>query len=357
MAPLVDALQNLDDLEVQCVSTQQHSSLLSDTLGAVGLQVDIETPAPDRRDLHRLTASVALELGDVGAESDLIVVQGDTLSAFAGALHGFLWQVPVAHLEAGLRTSTIALPHPEEGLRRAITQFTSLHLAPTAGARRNLEREGVDPSLIVVVGNTSIDTIKSQLNRIDSRLDLGERPDGPYCVLTVHRRETWGEPMRNIAQAIHTLAEDYPQITFICPLHPNPAVRSVFAELDPVANLQVVEPMPHDDFVALLAGSLAILTDSGGMQEEATVLGVPVVILRDETERPEVLDVGVGTLVGTSHERIVEVARSVIDDRLAGRLRLPSKSPFGDGFAGVRSARAIAAFLRGKPLPTDMAPV
>ena len=209
MTPLVVALRDMGGVEVQCVSTQQHASLLSETLDAVGLQVDVETPAPDRRDLHRLTASVALELGDVGAESDLIVVQGDTLSAFAGALHGFLLQVPVAHLEAGLRTSTIALPHPEEGLRRAISQFTSLHLAPTTGARQNLEREGVDPSSIVVVGNTSIDAIKSQLNRIDSRLDLGVRPDGLYCVLTVHRRETWGEPMRNIAQAMHTLAEEY----------------------------------------------------------------------------------------------------------------------------------------------------
>jgi UDP-N-acetylglucosamine 2-epimerase (non-hydrolysing) len=154
-----------------------------------------------------------------------------------------------------------------------------------------------------------------------------------------------------------TLAQEYPEITFVCPLHPNPAVRSVFAELDPIENLQVVEPMPHDDFVALLAGSLAILTDSGGMQEEATVLGVPVVILRDETERPEVLEVGVGTLVGTSQERIFEVARSVIADRLANRLQLPSESPFGDGSAGVRSARAIEAFLRGRPLPPDMAPV
>lgn len=357
MAMLVKALAEMDNFEVQCVSTQQHVSLLSDTLNAMGLQVDREMPAPDRSDLYRLTASVALELGDVGADSDLIVVQGDTLSAFAGALHGFLWQVPVAHLEAGLRTTTIATPHPEEGLRRAISQFSSLHLAPTAGARRNLEREGVDPSAIVVVGNTSIDAIRSQLERIGSRSAADAPTEEPYCVLTVHRRESWGRPMRDIAQAVRALAMDYPEIAFVCPLHPNPTVRSVFTELDPIPNLKIVEPMPHDDFVALLAGSLAILTDSGGIQEEATVLGVPVVILRDETERPEVLAVGVGTLVGSSQERIHEVTRSVINDRLANRLTLPSDSPFGDGFAGIRSARAIAAFLDKKPLPQDMAAI
>jgi UDP-N-acetylglucosamine 2-epimerase (non-hydrolysing) len=357
LAPVVKALNEFDDIHVTCISTQQHSSLLSETLGAVDLVVDVEMPVPDRSSLNTLTSSVALNLGKLAVESDLVVVQGDTLSAFAGALHGFLLEVPIAHVEAGLRTSTLHLPHPEEGLRRAISDFASLHLAPTLGARRNLEREGIDPATIVVTGNTSIDAIKSQLVRMNESEGPIERPRGDYCILTVHRRETWGQPMRNIANAVWSLARDFPDIAFMCPLHPNPAVRSVFSNLPPISNLHVVDPVPHDEFVALLAGSLAILTDSGGMQEEATVLGVPVVILRQETERPEVIDAGVGFLAGVEQSKVHEVAQGVINARRSGEYRGPLVSPFGDGHAGVRSAMAIAAFLRGQPLPSDMCPL
>lgn len=356
LAPVVSALRQSSSVDVVSISTQQHGSLLSDALDAAELVVDVQTGSPDGTNLNSLATSVAHELGQLAADSDLVVVQGDTVSAFAGALHGFLWKVPVAHVEAGLRTSTLALPHPEEGLRRAITQFTALHLAPTQGSRRNLEREGVDPSSIVVVGNTSIDAIVSQLAVNDSDVAHELSMGGPYCVLTVHRRETWGLPMANIAQSMWALAYEFPDIRFVCPLHPNPIVRSAFAELEPLPNLRVVEPIPHDEFVGLLAGSLLILTDSGGIQEEATVLRVPVVILREETERPEVVEVGVGVIAGTSSERILEVARPLIHDRLADRWSCPVSSPFGDGNAGVRAAAAIEAFLGGAALPQDYVP-
>lgn len=354
LAPVVRALRDHQCMQVTCVSTQQHSSLLSETLEAVGLTIDVEVGAPDRSNLNNLTASVALNLGDFAADSDLVVVQGDTLSAFAGALHGFLLEVPVAHVEAGLRTSKLHLPHPEEGLRRAISDIASLHLAPTIGARRNLEHDGIDPAMIVVTGNTSIDAIEAQLKRIEESPKEVVRTEKNYGVLTVHRRETWGEPMRNIANAVWSIAQQYPNIDFICPLHPNPMVRAAFTDLPTLTNLRIINPMPHDDFVALLAGSLVILTDSGGMQEEATVLGVPVIILREETERPEVINAGVGFLAGIDQARIREVTTSVIDARLSGQYQAPTASPFGDGHAGIRSAMAIDAFLRGRSLPTDM---
>ena len=356
LAPLVSALRRSSSVEVLCISTQQHESLLSDALEATDLVVDVQTSPPDRTDLNSLTASVTHALGRVAADSDLVVVQGDTLSAFAGALHGFLWKVPVAHVEAGLRTSSLHLPHPEEGLRRAIAQFTGLHLAPTQRARRNLEREGVNSSSIVVVGNTSVDAITRQLANDDVRSVPPVVVEGPYCVLTVHRRETWGAPMENIAQAMWTLANGFPHITFVCPLHPNPIVRSAFAKLEPLPNLLVVDPIPHDEFVGLLANSLLILTDSGGIQEEATVLRVPVVILREETERPEVAEVGVGVLAGTATERVLDAARLLIQERLADTWSCPLNSPFGDGNAGVRAAVAIEAFLAGEALPGDFKP-
>lgn len=352
LAPVVKALRGQDVCDVMCISTQQHSSLLAETLDAIDLKVDVEMDAPDRSNLNALTASVTLNLGDQLSTSDLVVVQGDTLSAFAGALSAFLLEVPVAHVEAGLRTSKLHLPHPEEGLRRAITDLTSLHLAPTPGARRNLQKEGVLPQDIVVTGNTSIDAIHAQLRRMQEPGLQGVKRK--YCVLTVHRRETWGEPMQNIAQAVWRIAHENPDLDFICPLHPNPKVRSVFEQLEPLANLQIVDPMPHDDFVALLAGSEVILSDSGGIQEEATVLGVPVVILRAETERPEVVDVGVGFMAGVDQEQVFQITKQVLHARRDSAFRAPASSPFGDGHAGARSAMAIAAFLRGEPLPVDM---
>lgn len=354
LAPLTAALRKYTDLRVLCVSTQQHSSLLRENLLALDFHFDLEMTEPDRTNLHTLTASVALGLGSLAEGKDLVVVQGDTLSAFAGALHGFLMNVPVAHVEAGLRTSRLDSPHPEEGLRRAISSLTSLHLAPTENARRNLEVEGVNPSSIVVTGNTSIDAVRTQIHKhVKETHGLGDSRR-PYCVITVHRRENWGDPIRQIATAVAKLAQEFPGVDFVCPLHPNPAVRSAFSALPTILNLHVIDPLPHDQFVPLLANSLVILTDSGGIQEEATVFQVPVVILRQETERPEVLASGLGILAGTDSGLIFKCVSELINQRLKGVFASGIDESFGDGYASQRAATSIRSFLLGQKLPSDM---
>lgn len=357
MAPLIQALRNCVDIQTFCISTQQHSSLLDHAVEASSITTDFEIDAPDRTSIQSLVSSIALSLESAVAGCDAVIVQGDTVSAFAGALAGFFQKIPVIHLEAGLRTSDLWLPHPEEGLRRAITHITSLHLAPTPGARANLENEGIPARSIVVTGNTSIDAIKDQLTRSGSQKNSPRMNDRKYCVVTVHRRENWGDPIQRIAMAISQLADDFPDIDFICPLHPNPLVQVAFESLKTKRNVRVVEPIAHDEFVWLLAGSEVIFSDSGGIQEESTVLRIPVVILRDETERPEVVTAGLGFIAGTDSDAIVKIGTNLLNERMAGSLSLPETSPFGDGQAGVRAAQATLAYISGDVLPVDMAPI
>ncbi len=355
MAPLIKALRNYENLDAIAISTQQHESLLFEALGAVGITTDLELAPPDRSSVQSLVSSIGLGLEIPVSESDLVVVQGDTISAYAGALAGLLHKKPVVHLEAGLRTSNLHQPHPEEGLRRAITHLASLHLAPTAQARRNLENEGIPPNSIVVTGNTSIDAIKDQLRNMTPGSNPPIANSKHYCVLTVHRRENWGDGLDRIARAVFQLSTEFPDVDFVCPLHPNPLVRESFDALPRRNNFRILDPLPYDSFVELLAGSQLILTDSGGIQEEATVLGVPVVILREETERPEVVDAGWGFIAGTDEDQILALARGLLQQRLDNLFAAPDESPFGDGNAGTRAAEAISEFSRGNELPSDMA--
>jgi len=357
LAPLITALRSQNDFDVMCISTQQHSSLLSETLGAISISTDLETSEPDRSSVQALVSPVIAGLEGPLATCDVVVVQGDSVSAFAGALAGFLQKIPVVHLEAGLRTSDLHQPHPEEGLRRAITHLASVHLAPTVGAKMNLLSEGIPSANIVVTGNTSIDSIQNQLaGKSRSKDFLATLPE-TYCILTVHRRENWGKTMDGIAHAILRLAERFPEVAFICPLHPNPIVRDSFEKIPNISNLKVVDPIPHDDFVDLLAGSQLILTDSGGIQEEATVLGVPVVILRQETERPEVVSSGFGFIAGVCEDDIVNIASKILHQRLASSFMVTESFPFGDGNAGMRAAQAIKCFVLKLELPSDMGTV
>lgn len=357
MAPLIQALGKFPEIETVCISTQQHSSLLTPALEASSVATDLEIDAPDRTSVQTLVSSIALGLESPIAACDAVIVQGDTVSAFAGALAGFLQQIPVIHLEAGLRTSTLLSPHPEEGLRRAISHITSFHLAPTQGARENLEDEGIPPTSIVVTGNTSIDAIKDQLVKAQVKHPVAGTQNRKYCIVTVHRRENWGEPMQKIAAAISQLATKFPDIDFICPLHPNPIVRFVFDNLPIQRNLVVIDPVAHNEFVSMLSGSEVIFSDSGGIQEETTVLGIPIVILRDETERPEVVASGLGFIAGTDSRAIVNIGTHLLKLRLAHKFAPAESSPFGDGLAGERSAQSIRAFVFGLPLPEDMASV
>ncbi len=354
LAPVIRALRQSHEPSVLTISTHQHTSLLTESLSASHVSTDIETPRPDTTTMQGLISTIGSNLQALELDSRAVVVQGDTATAYAGALFGFLNGMRVIHVEAGLRTSTVRNPFPEEGFRRLITRLADLHLAPTVRARRNLEREGVASTSIVVTGNTSIDGLISQLDA-QPTADAPVTEDlGDYCVVTLHRRESWGEPMARIALALRELALAFPHTTFMCPLHPNPTVRRSFDSLTAISNVKILDPLPHDDFVRLLRDSSLIITDSGGIQEESTVLGVPTLVARDETERPEAVEAGVAHLVGTDVEMIVRVGSDLLRSSISPEDLSSAATVFGDGQAGVRSARAIRAFLSDVPLPSDM---
>lgn len=354
LSPLVTALRQTPEPTVLTISTHQHTSLLEDSLAASHLITDVETRRPDGSSIQHLVSSIGTNLQDLRLSTRAVVVQGDTVTAYAGALFGFLNGMSVIHLEAGLRTSTLHNPFPEEGLRRAITQLADLHLAPTIGARNNLEVEGVDPNSIVVTGNTSVDALERQLRAPARPLPPPTRSGGPLCVITLHRRESWGAPIARVASAIGQLADAFPGVQFVCPLHPNPIVRKAFDDATPRGNVVVIDPLPHDDFVNLLRSATMIITDSGGIQEESTVLGIPTLVTREETERPEAVQAGVAHLVGTDVNTIVRLGTEILQSPPPRSTFESARTTFGDGNAGIRCSIAIRSFLNGTSLPGDM---
>ena len=354
VSPIVRALREQTEVSALTVSTHQHASLLEDTLAASHLETDIETARPDGSSVQALVSTIGLNLQDLNLGARAVIVQGDTVTAYAGAVFGFLNEMSVIHVEAGLRTSTLWNPYPEEGFRRAITQFTDLHLAPTIRARRSLEGEGVSPQSIVVTGNTSIDALLRQLENSAPTVRDSLQVSGPYCVVTVHRRESWGEPIARVAAAIDSLASAFPDVTFVCPLHPNPRVRDTFTTVAQRENVRVLDPIPHDHFVGLLRDASMIITDSGGIQEEVTVLGIPTLVVREETERPEAVEVGIAHIVGTDSDAIVAAGSSILSSPEGVQFPDSTRQAFGDGDAGQRCAAAIAAFLTTQPLPNDL---
>ena len=357
LAPVVKALRKGTRHTVLTVSTHQHSSLLEDSLAASHLVTDVETRRPDASSVQSLVSTIGVNLQELDLANRAVVVQGDTVTAYAGALFAFLNQMTVIHVEAGLRTFNLRNPFPEEGLRRAIAQLTDLHLAPTDRARANLEGEGINPSSIVVTGNTSIDALLGQLEAPSRPLDTGIGIDGPYCVVTLHRRESWGDPIARVATAIGVLADKFPSVYFVCPLHPNPVVRTHFEDITSRPNVRIIDSLPHDEFVNLLRGSTIIITDSGGIQEESTVLGIPTLVAREETERPEAVDAGVTHMVGTDADSIIAIASRILNSEADKEALVSARETFGDGRAGDRCALAIRALLDNAPLPGDMVSV
>jgi len=360
MAPLVLALRDSPVLDCTVVVTGQHRQMLDQVNSVFGIVPDIDLnifehglglSAVIEKTLSRLTPVLEDQAPDA------IVVQGDTTSALAAGLAAFNLHIPVVHLEAGLRTASIASPFPEEGNRRLLSQITSLHLAPTAQARTNLLASGVDDGSIVVTGNTVIDALLAAASHDLTFLDPALRDHaaltGDVILVTSHRRESWGEPMRRTASALAKLAHDRPHITFVFPLHANPRVRETFEPvLRPLPNVILTEPLAYPDLVMLLKVAKLVVTDSGGIQEEAPALGKPVVVLRDDTERPEAIEAGTAVLVGTDPVRIVTVVDRLLDDAAAYDTMARAQNPFGDGQAAERSVAAIAAFFGvGERLP------
>jgi UDP-N-acetylglucosamine 2-epimerase (non-hydrolysing) len=359
LAPVVRELRRHASLRTVVISTGQHREMLDQILGPFGIGVDRELNLMEPgQTLYRLTsrALAAFEEALAALRPDLLLVQGDTSTAFAGALAAFYAKVPVAHVEAGLRTSNRYAPYPEEMNRRLISALAELHFAPTAINRDTLLGEHVAPGSILVTGNTGIDTLLAavDLSR-DAKLPID--PAGRRVILvTAHRRESFGDGLREIFEALRELAAAYPQALVVFPVHLNPNVKGpAHTILGGLPNVVLCEPLDYFPFVRLMSESFLILSDSGGVQEEAPALGVPVLVLRHETERVEAVRAGVVKLVGTSKEAIVRESRLLLDDPIAHHQLARRLSPYGDGRAAQRITAAILSRL-GQPAPADTPP-
>lgn len=351
--PVVRALSAQSGLRVRVCVTAQHRGLLDQVLAIAGLVPDIDLDLMEPgQSLDRLTARLLVGLGEtIDAERpDLVVVQGDTTTAMAGALAAYYRKVPVAHVEAGLRSGDIHHPWPEEINRRIIAPIAALHFAPTVTAAQALHREGIDAATVHVTGNTVIDALLWTRARIaaDPSLAAGLDPlaarmAGKRVVLvTTHRRENFGDTMTGIAQAIARIAAR-PDTAVLFPMHPNPAVGTVMERVlgDHPLVLRIA-PLDYPHFIRALGMADVVLTDSGGVQEEAPALGKPVLVMRETTERPEGVAAGTARLIGTDAGRIVTEVSTLLDDNAAYAAMAHAHNPFGDGQAAARIAGIIA---------------
>ena len=363
MAPLVKEFQKRKDTfeTIVCV-TGQHREMLDQVLRIFDIQPDYDLNIMKQgQDLYDVTARVLVGMRDVldEAKPDVVLVHGDTTTSTAAALAAFYRQIPVGHVEAGLRTHNIYSPWPEEMNRQLTGRIATYNFAPTALSRENLLKESVDDAKITVTGNTVIDALYWVVDRIkdDKSLnaelaetlkaagyDTERLNDGRRLVLiTGHRRENFGDGFISMCRAIRHLTEKYPEVDFVYPMHLNPNVRKpiheVFGEdLGNLGNMHFIEPLEYLSFVYLMEKSAIVLTDSGGIQEEAPGLGKPVLVMRDTTERPEALAAGTVRLVGTDYDRIVGEVSRLIDDEEAYRLMSHAVNPYGDGRACPRIA-------------------
>ena len=364
LAPVIWELERAPQLEPIVVLTGQHRSMLDQVNRDFDIKADHDLEIMQAgQSLHDITVRSLGGVSDlIDAERpDVVLVQGDTTSALSAALAAFYARVPVAHVEAGLRTQNRYSPFPEEMNRRLTSQLASLHLAPTPASRDNLLRENVNGDVIVVTGNTVIDTllwtVRQRRPFSDVRLQAIERSGAPVLLGTAHRRESWGDPMRRVAEALVEITWRLPDLRVVLPAHRNPVVRDdLLPVLENGRNIHVFEPLPYPDFARLMSISSLVLTDSGGIQEEAPSLGKPVLVTRDSTERPEGIAAGTARLVGTSTEAIVNTVESLLRDESAYRAMARASNPYGDSYAAQRIVDALNFFFDLGPVPQDFEP-
>ncbi len=351
LAPVIRELGRCRELSVCTVVTGQHRAMLDQVNSLFGIvpDIDLDVIRP-RQQLDELTARVLTGLTAMirAQRPDAVMVQGDTTTSFVAALAAHYEQVPVLHVEAGLRTDTRYDPFPEELNRRLTTQLTSLHLAPTPASRANLLVENIAPHAVAVTGNSVIDALLDVVSRDlpAENTDLEAVGGRSTVLVTSHRRESWGEPMGRTAAAVARLAKEFPDLAFVLPAHLNPIVREVLLPpLQGMDNVIVTEPLGYSDFARELGRCRLVLTDSGGVQEEAPSLGKPVLVLRETTERPEAVAAGTVRLVGTDEHLIVDEATRLLTDESAYESMARAVNPYGDGRAAERITAAVAAFF------------
>jgi UDP-N-acetylglucosamine 2-epimerase (non-hydrolysing) len=348
MAPVIHALKRNPRLTVRILATAQHREMLDDTLAQFGISPDIDLDIM-RRDqtLADLTSRLLASIDNALAREcpDVVVAQGDTTTVFAAALASFYRRIPFAHVEAGLRTGDFANPFPEEMNRCFAGRLAALHFAPTEGARANLLREGIPDVNIHVTGNTVIDAVRWIAERNPAHglpLDKNAR----VILMTCHRRENFGAPLESIFSAVRHLAATHPDVTIVYPVHPNPNVAEPAKELlAGLPNVVLTAPLSYAQLVGVMKACRFVMTDSGGLQEEAPALGKPVLVLRDETERPEAVTAGAAALVGSDQETIIRECCRLLDDPDHYRSMAKVVSPYGDGRAGERIAKLLAHWL------------
>lgn len=347
MCPLINELEGRKGIETTVCVTGQHRQMLDQVLEAFSVKPDYDLSVmKDRQTLFDVTTNILNRIREVLEEvrPDVVLVHGDTSTTFVTALACYYLQIPVGHVEAGLRTYNIYSPYPEEFNRQAVGIIAAYHFAPTELSRENLVKEGKDPTSIYVTGNTAIDALKTTVREDYTHPELEWAKGSRLIMITAHRRENLGEPMKHMFRAIRRVCDEHPDIKAIYPIHMNPVVRETAREiLGDDERIRIIEPLDVLDFHNFLARSYLILTDSGGIQEEAPSLGKPVLVMRDTTERPEGIAAGTLKLVGTEEAVIYENFKLLLENQEEYEKMSTASNPYGDGFASQR----IADILEG----------
>ena len=350
LAPVVNALKKISNLCTVTLITAQHRSMLDEMLKVFKIKVDYDLNImKPKQKLTGMSSQIIRKLSPIydRTKPDVLLIQGDTMSAFLCALVAFYKKIPIGHIEAGLRSYDKYAPFPEEVARRLISTLADLHFAPTNNNRLNLISEGINKSKIFVTGNTVVDALKSLKDKKFVPRFLSPILRKKTILVTAHRRENFGKPLINICHALKEITEKIKEIEIIYPVHPNPNVRdNVYRILKNIRRIHLIDPLNYVAFINVLARSYLVLTDSGGIQEEAPVFGVPVLVLRNTTERPEVIKSGNAKLVGTEKKMIMNYVNKLVLKKDIYKKMANPKSPYGDGKAAQRIVREVERFLK-----------
>ena len=361
MAPVVKALEAADDMESIVTVTAQHREMLDQVLHLFSITPDYDLNIMSQgQTLYDVTCKALLGLQGVlkEAKPDVVLVHGDTTTTFVGALAAFYEGIPVGHVEAGLRTGNIYSPFPEEMNRKLTEAIGTYHFAPTSTSESNLLKENINPAHLYVTGNTVIDalqtTVQTDYTFKEELLNQIDYINNKVILVTTHRRENLGDPMRNVYEGIRDIINEQEDVEVIFPMHRNPKVRSIVQEvLGDMPRMHLIEPLEYEPFANLMARTYLIMTDSGGIQEEAPSLGKPVLVLRDTTERPEAVEAGTVKLVGTDKESVYRTATELLVNETAYVAMSNAVNPYGDGLASDRIVQALRhEFFEGQHKPT-----